>query len=170
MACYDRPNHTENGRPAMRIYTLLTRGHMNRAHRAHTHGRAGLTAKLALALFVSVLIAATFMAVDSGPAPILVSHAAPLQGRPQAASLNPGGTVNLSMGFGGNRCPVGNVGTAPASPLAGGRAPALAAGGLPVADLRRGHELRHGHRSRRNSGGRLQPRRQARPGHLEQHL
>ena len=71
---------------------------MNRAHR---HGRASLKAKPALALFLSMLIAATMMAPGLGPTPAMAAPAATLPGRPLAELLNPDGTLNLGTGFNG---------------------------------------------------------------------
>src|SRR6476469_3383619 len=85
-------------RPVKMIYTLLTGGHMNRAHR---HGRTSLKAKPALALFLSMLIAATMMAPGLGPTPAMAAPAATLPGRPLAELLNPDGTLNLGTGFNG---------------------------------------------------------------------
>src|SRR5438552_1792116 len=86
------------GKLTKTMNTLLTGGHMSRSHR---HGRANRTVKLALALFVSVIIAATFMAQGSGSTPASASPAASQPGRPLAELLNSDGTMNLSTGFSG---------------------------------------------------------------------
>src|SRR2546428_4221649 len=92
------------GRPAKRMYTRLLGGHMNREH---THGRASLMAKTALALCISVLIGVTFMALGRGSLPASASPAASLPGRPLAELLNSDGTLNLNTGYSGTLNPAG---------------------------------------------------------------
>src|SRR5829696_5042886 len=91
-------SHTYGG-PAKRMYTRLTGGNMNRELRVHRQGRARLRAIPALALFVSVSIAAAFMAPGSDSTPALASHtASPASPEIACTSFGFGAATNFAAG------------------------------------------------------------------------